>query len=505
MPAPFKSPMLFVIALKPVQLSPALRAFSLSMIATADSPLLVAIAVIGACALMAHADTKLGPYAPVTDARLAKPEPQNWLMYRGNYNGWGYSALDKINAGNVKKLKLAWSSATGSTEGHQSPPIVNNGYMYVTTPNAQVMGRVRDPLDHMVYEVHQYFDKDGSGTSTDCVSPEIGAERLKRFTAWLREHKRRALLGELDGIAQQVEQDLLQAQRIAHHPVGRAGIDIGRERDALGGGLRRQRLGRALDQLDGRQFDVLEFELAGLDLEFHLAAVLAHRDGAHVVGRQRELVVPVEGRRLGVGRVLEPQPHAVDDPLLTGVGDVDGRGDQSRRADERDRLAQTTVDVAERVARDVPGLVATVGEIAVAPGAANVIPGAVVHTLDVRHARDRARRSAVRRLRAAASVIARRRGLRVAWVGTQDNSAVPCDPLLAAALARSVGAVQDRVPRLVSGAGHDAVVLSALTPVAMLFVRCRGGLSHHPREHVSTADLRCALRALVDFLEGFRP
>ena len=99
----------------------------------------MSIAVIGACALMAHADTKLGPYAPVTDARLAKPEPQNWLMYRGNYNGWGYSPLDKINAGNVKKLKLAWSSATGSTEGHQSPPIVNNGYMYVTTPNAQVI------------------------------------------------------------------------------------------------------------------------------------------------------------------------------------------------------------------------------------------------------------------------------------------------------------------------------------------------------------------------------
>ena len=99
----------------------------------------LSIAVIGACALMAHADTKLGPYAPVTDARLAKPEPQNWLMYRGNYNGWGYSPLDKINAGNVKKLKLAWSSATGSTEGHQSPPVVNNGYMYVTTPNAQVI------------------------------------------------------------------------------------------------------------------------------------------------------------------------------------------------------------------------------------------------------------------------------------------------------------------------------------------------------------------------------
>ena len=92
------------------------------------------LALISATALMAHAGDKLGSYSPVTDARLQNPEPGNWLMYRGNYNGWGYSPLEKINSKNVKKLTLAWSSATGVTEGHQAPPIVNNGYMYVTTP-----------------------------------------------------------------------------------------------------------------------------------------------------------------------------------------------------------------------------------------------------------------------------------------------------------------------------------------------------------------------------------
>jgi alcohol dehydrogenase (cytochrome c) len=90
-------------------------------------------------ALAAQADNGLKDYAPVTDARLASPEAGNWLQYRGNYGGWGYSPLDKINAGNVGKLKLAWSLATGQIEGHQSPPIVNNGYMYVTTPGAQVI------------------------------------------------------------------------------------------------------------------------------------------------------------------------------------------------------------------------------------------------------------------------------------------------------------------------------------------------------------------------------
>ena len=78
-------------------------------------------------------------YTPVTDARLANPEANNWLQYRGNYGGWGYSPLEKINTGNVGKLTLAWAFSTGQVEGHQSPAIVNNGYMFVTTPGAQVI------------------------------------------------------------------------------------------------------------------------------------------------------------------------------------------------------------------------------------------------------------------------------------------------------------------------------------------------------------------------------
>jgi alcohol dehydrogenase (cytochrome c) len=78
-------------------------------------------------------------YAPVTAARLTNPEPENWLMTRGNYQGWSYSPLDKINASNVKKLVPIWSYSTGVTSGHQSPPIVNNGVMFVSTPSAQVL------------------------------------------------------------------------------------------------------------------------------------------------------------------------------------------------------------------------------------------------------------------------------------------------------------------------------------------------------------------------------
>jgi alcohol dehydrogenase (cytochrome c) len=73
-------------------------------------------------------------YAAVTDARLANPEPGNWLMFRRTYDGWGYSPLDQITARNVVRLEPVWTVSTGITEGHQSPPIVNDGVMFVTTP-----------------------------------------------------------------------------------------------------------------------------------------------------------------------------------------------------------------------------------------------------------------------------------------------------------------------------------------------------------------------------------
>jgi allantoate deiminase len=168
----------------------------------------------------------------------------------------------------------------------------------------------------------------------------------------------------------------------------------------------------------------------------------------------------------------------------------------------RDALAGAAEFIlfAETLARGCGPLVATVGTIAAAPGAPNVIPGEVTLSLDVRHPRDAPRAAALTRLLGAAKTIARHRKLSVAWQPTQANGAVACSPELTALLDRSVRAVQRRSVALVSGAGHDAVVLAALTPVAMLFVRCRGGLSHHPDESAAPADLAVALRVLLDFL-----
>jgi alcohol dehydrogenase (cytochrome c) len=90
-------------------------------------------------ALAAPPAQDLSSYQPVTDQRLVSPEPHNWFMYRRTYDGWGYSPLDQITPRNVKKLIPVWSLSSGVTEGHQSPPMVNNGIMFVTTPHAQVM------------------------------------------------------------------------------------------------------------------------------------------------------------------------------------------------------------------------------------------------------------------------------------------------------------------------------------------------------------------------------
>ena len=78
-------------------------------------------------------------YSPVTSQRLINPESENWLMYRGSYNSWGYSELKQINRRNVARLKPVWAFSTGMREGHQAPPIVNDGYMFITTPHNHLL------------------------------------------------------------------------------------------------------------------------------------------------------------------------------------------------------------------------------------------------------------------------------------------------------------------------------------------------------------------------------
>lgn len=146
------------------------------------------------------------------------------------------------------------------------------------------------------------------------------------------------------------------------------------------------------------------------------------------------------------------------------------------------------------------GVTATVGKLEVAPGASNVIPGQAVFTLDVRHQVDSRRLAAVKSLHVKARSIAKRRGLKLLWQPVQENDAVQCDKTLTKIFSQCVANRSLKVLQLPSGAGHDAVVLSKICPVAMLFVRCKSGISHNPAESIKAADARVAIETLADFL-----
>ncbi len=168
----------------------------------------------------------------------------------------------------------------------------------------------------------------------------------------------------------------------------------------------------------------------------------------------------------------------------------------------RDALvaAAAFVGEVERGARQAEGVVATVGRLDVRPGAGNVIPGVVSGTLDVRSPSDADRQRAYDQMQEAARRIAAERGLTLGWTLVQEHPATPCDARLRARLAEATAAAGFPVRELPSGAGHDAVALAAKLPVAMLFVRCKGGLSHHPMESVATADVAASLKVMDNFL-----
>jgi allantoate deiminase len=169
----------------------------------------------------------------------------------------------------------------------------------------------------------------------------------------------------------------------------------------------------------------------------------------------------------------------------------------------RDALAGAAewIVAVESLAQRTDGLVATVGHVDVEPNAGNVIAGAVRVSLDVRHADDSERKSAVKDLLAQAEAIAHRRSLELQCARQMDQPAVPMDERLTAFLAEATEAAGLPVKLMPSGAGHDAMVMASRVPTAMLFLRSPGGLSHHPDETVLEEDVAAALGVCRKFLE----
>ena len=156
--------------------------------------------------------------------------------------------------------------------------------------------------------------------------------------------------------------------------------------------------------------------------------------------------------------------------------------------------------VVEALGQQTPGLVATVGRFQIAPGASNVIPGRAALSLDVRHPDDALRQEAVDQLRARAEGIAQRRGVQLDWRAGKGQASVTCSPRLMELCARAVAEAGYPAITLASGAGHDAAIMSRITEIAMLFVRCARGISHSPAESVATEDVAAAIEVTERFL-----
>jgi len=155
----------------------------------------------------------------------------------------------------------------------------------------------------------------------------------------------------------------------------------------------------------------------------------------------------------------------------------------------------------ESLALRTDGLVATVGKIENEPNVGNVVSANSRVSLDVRHEDDPVRKSAVAALLEQAEAIAQRRGLIVEQKQLSEQAAAPMDARLTDFMGEAIGEAGLPVKRMTSGAGHDAIVMAARLPTAMLFVRSPGGISHHPAESVREEDVAASLEVARRFLE----
>jgi allantoate deiminase len=190
---------------------------------------------------------------------------------------------------------------------------------------------------------------------------------------------------------------------------------------------------------------------------------------------------------------------------LTGMAGHAGTVPMRLRRDALAGSAECIVAVEEFCRTDEDGLVGTVGYIHAMPGATNVIPGQVSFTLDIRAPSDAHRARAVADIVRKIEAIAKRRQLELQVDVTHENRTAPCAPWLRSQVAQAIAGEGFRVFELPSGAGHDGMAMIDIADVGMLFVRCRGGISHHPDEHVELADVDAAARVLLRLIEHFRP
>src|SRR6202161_3063494 len=231
---------------------------------------------------------------------------------------------------------------------------------------------------------------------------------------------------------------------------------------------------------------VLQF---GLDPDHIGAAARAPSELLAYIELHIEQGPVLEAQNLPVGVVTAIAGATRLAASLTGMAGHAGTVPMDLRHDALTGAAECIVAIEELCRTDPDGLVGTVGYIHAMPGATNVIPGEVAFTIDIRAPTDAHRKLAVTDIVRRIENIAKRRKLSLQIDVTHENRTVPCAPWLKSQVAEAIAREGFRVFELPSGAGHHGMAMIDIADVGMMFVRCRGGISHHPDEHVDKADV----------------
>ncbi|HLJ69987.1 MAG TPA: allantoate amidohydrolase, partial [Roseiarcus sp.] len=212
----------------------------------------------------------------------------------------------------------------------------------------------------------------------------------------------------------------------------------------------------------------------------------------------------LESENIAVGVVTAINGQTRFQAIVRGEAGHAGAVPMGLRRDALAAAAEMMLSIEQR-ARSEGDLVATVGRLDVAPGAVNVIPAEARFTIDIRAPGDEQRRRAAEDVSKRLAAIAAARRVELLLTQTHEAGAYTCHPAIVAALKESVERTSGRPARLLpSGAGHDTMIMGQLCPAGMLFVRCKGGISHNPAESITTEDAEMGLAALIDFTRRFR-
>jgi allantoate deiminase len=262
---------------------------------------------------------------------------------------------------------------------------------------------------------------------------------------------------------------------------------------------------RVLDATDGAGITMRD-AMRGAGLEPQRIADAARRPGdvlAYVeLHIEQGPVLESLGLPVGVVTAINGgNRFAID---IGGTAGHAGTVPMALRCDALAAAAECIVAI-EATARQRRDVVATVGRLDVSPGAVNVIPGRARFTLDVRAPVDADRELAAATMLDACTAIAKRRGATAAASPMWEARTAECSAELQQQLATAIAGEQLRVHALPSGAGHDGMAIIAIAPIGMLFVRCKGGISHNPAEDVDVDDVDAGARVLLRFIRAFKP